>query len=704
MRKQRYEVSVTERPEPSAHSLTAHCSLRIAEVVFNLPLERSFHYLVPESLATAVQRGVRVAAPFGPRELIGFVVQTPPRSPIAQLKTIRRVIDPAPMIAEERWQLAAWLADYTYCSLGEALAALVPASLRVTAKTAKESAKDAKENTEPQPSEELVRPLQILRLCGDDLVLTMQQERALRAIIKRLDSRQAHTVLLHGVTGSGKTELYLRAIERTLAQGRSTICLIPEIALTPQTVDRFRARFGERVALWHSRLTNRQRALAWSRVADGSCPIVVGTRSAVFAPVQRLGLVVLDEEHARTYKQEDVPRYHAREAAVARARLTGAVVVLGSATPSVESYYAARSASYALVTLPQRVQGRRLPQVEIVDMRGQFGKRFRSGPLSDRLQRALEETVERREQAMLLLNRRGFARTAQCKTCGTVVRCERCAVPLVYHAGRREIVCHYCNFHRIPEELCRACRKGYLRFRGAGTERIESELHRLFPVASIRRMDGDTMRGRESHQEIYEAVKARQVGLLVGTQMIAKGHDFPQVTLVGVVSADTALNLPDFRAGERTFDLLTQMAGRAGRGEQPGRVVIQTYCPTHYAIQAAIRHDYRRFYEEEIRMRRDLALPPFTHLIELTVIGGSAAKVSETAQALARVIRKASLRRRLTLLGPAPHRIPQMRRSYRVCLTLKGREAEPMVALLRGVLGSGRKFHGLPVTVDVDPC
>ncbi|MBI4342482.1 MAG: primosomal protein N', partial [Candidatus Omnitrophica bacterium] len=400
------------------------------------------------------------------------------------------------------------------------------------------------------------------------------------------------------------------------------------------------------------------------------------------------------------------------------ARLTGAVVLLGSATPSVESYHAAHRRG-ALLTLPERVTGQTLPDVEIVDMRDELTTRRRLAPLSNRLQRALEQTVARGEQAMILLNRRGFARSAQCKTCGSVLRCRRCSVPLVYHAGRGRLVCHCCNLQEVLPELCPQCRKGYLQFRGAGTERIESELHRLFPVASIARMDRDTTARRESHREVYEAVKSRQVSLLVGTQMIAKGLDFPHVTLVGVASADTALNLPDFRAGERTFDLLTQVAGRAGRGQQAGRVIIQTYCPGHYAIQAARSHDYRRFYEEEIRMRRRLRLPPFTHLIELTVLGGKAERVQAAAERLAERLRDiakecglpaaphgkrgAAAQADITLLGPAPHRIPRLRRTYRVCLLVKGRAVEPMTAMVRRVLQPGRKWDGLPVLVDVDP-
>ncbi len=654
----------------------------IVEVVFNLPIERSFHYLVPSALEVSVQPGVRVMAPFGPRERVGFVVRVVETSPIPRLKPLRRAIDPAPVIDAERLALASWLSGYYVCSLGEALAAIVPSDIRLTSEAA--SAYTSRPSEEPP-------------------ILSEDQQQALRAVASALEGRGRRTILAHGVTGSGKTELYLQAIRLALATDRSAICLVPEIALTPQMIDRFTARFGEQVAVWHSRLTARQRAAQWSRIAQGRCRIVVGTRSAVFAPVQRLGLLILDEEHESTYKQEGVPRYHARDVARERARLSGATLILGSATPSVESYYAATQGQARLVTLPERIAGRPLPRVEILDMRHSWGGRSRSAPLSARLQQAVQETIERGEQAMLLLNRRGFARTIQCQACGDTQRCRHCAVPLVYHAGEQALRCHYCNFHEVPGELCARCRKGYLRFRGSGTERVESELHRLFPAASIARMDRDTTRGRESHRQLYDALRQRQIGLLVGTQMIAKGFDFPQVTLVGVVSADTALNLPDFRAGERTFDLLTQVAGRAGRGAQPGRVVIQTYCPNHYAIQAAARHDYQQFYRAELQMRRRSGLPPFCHLVELMVVGSSSERVFEAARHLGHRLRLAAHGQRLTLLGPAPHRVPRLRRAYRVCLLLKGRRLEALVGVLRNALEPGRRFRGLPVTVNVDP-
>ncbi len=671
--------------------------MTVADVVFNLPLERSFHYLVPAALEAAVQPGVRVVVPFGRRERVGMVLQRLDHSPIPQLKPVRRVLDTTPVIDGERWRLAEQLAEAYYCSTGEALAAMVPSDLRLgTARGSRLEARGGDFSASLQP------PASSLQRRAT-VTPTPAQRRAWRVISDALGSPKAKTILLHGVTGSGKTELYLLAIAEILCQGRSAIYLVPEIALTPQTIERVRSRFGGEVVVWHSGLRTRERADAWRRLAEGTSRIVVGTRSAVFAPVRRLGLLILDEEHEPTYKQEDAPRYHAREVAEIRARLAGAIVLLGSATPSVESYARAQRGAIRLVELPERVERRALPRVEVVDLREELGARRSRGPFSRRLQRALEQAVERREQVMLFLNRRGFARVAQCAACGTTMRCERCSVPVVYHAAQKTLRCHYCAFTTPLADVCPHCRKGYLRLRGIGTERVESELHRLFPGAAIARMDTDTMGRRGSHHELYEALKTRQISLLVGTQMIAKGHDFPNVTLVGVVSADSALNLPDFRAGERTFHLLTQVAGRAGRGDRPGLVIIQTFCPSHYAIQAAARHDSAAFYREELRMRRQLALPPFTRLVALMFRSSAAASAERAAGALAEALRRRIGRRAIEVLGPAPERIPRVRRQHRVGLALKGRSAAAMVGVLRETLQPGRRFQGLPVVVDVDP-
>jgi len=656
----------------------------IAEVIFNLPIERAFDYEVPSSLSASLRVGMRVVAPFGRRRLVGYVKALRATSAIKSLKSVLRLIDNTPVLKLESWRLATWLANRYVCSLGEACASIVPTALRIR----------------PASSEP---PISSHAPGDSPPIFTAEQHRAFAHLNAAIRDARHQIVLLHGVTGSGKTELYLRAIDEVLRQGRSAVCLVPEIALTPQTIDRFRQRFGSEVVLWHSRLTARQRADQWHRLDTGRSRVVVGTRSAVFAPVTRLGIIILDEEHDPSYKQDETPRYHAREVAIARARYARAVVILGSATPSIESYDAAQKGRYHLLELTQRVEGRVLPEVELIDMRQELARRHRFEPLSGRLQQALRHVVDLREQAILLLNRRGFARVAQCPVCGTTVRCRRCDVPLIYHASPPQLVCHYCDGRQVLPERCPHCGRGYLRLRGTGTERIESELHRLFPATAIGRMDTDTMTRRESHRAIYESIKTHQIDLLVGTQMVAKGWDIPQVTLVGVVSADTALNLPDFRAGEWTFDLLAQVSGRAGRGSRPGRVLIQTFCPSHYAIQAASRHDYQEFYRAEIRMRARLKLPPLTHLIELTVQGTNRQRVQDEAQSLRRAFERTRTSRSIEVLGPAPHRIATLRGRHRWRVVLKGRRIAPLVQLVRRTLGESRRFHGLPVVVDVDP-
>jgi len=655
----------------------------IAEVVFNLPLERAFDYLVPEAWPAILTPGMRVLAPFGERRLIGYCIGLRSTSRVARLKTLLRLLDEKPVLTPGSFRLARWLSEYYCCSLGEACACIVPTTLRIGGGASDEA--PSRHSSESLPE------------------LTPQQQKAFAPLEAAVRASFHQVFLLHGVTGSGKTELYLRAIEQVLRQGRSAICLVPEIALTPQAIDRFRQRFGSEVALWHSRLTSRQRSREWQRLASGHSRIVVGTRSAVFAPVTRLGAIILDEEHDPSYKQDETPRYHARDVAIARARFAKAIVILGSATPSVESSYHARAGHLRLLELTERVKGKPLPQVEIIDMREELLSHHRLAPLSGRLHQALRRIVDLKEQAILLLNRRGFARVCQCPSCGVVVRCAHCAVPLVYHASRKLLVCHYCNLRQEPPETCTSCRRGYLRFRGSGTERIESELTRLFPATSVGRMDADTTKPKDAPRQLYESIKTQAVDLLVGTQLVAKGLDIPTVSLVGVVSADTALNLPDFRAGERTFDLLTQVAGRAGRGDRPGQVLIQTYCPDHYAIQAASRHDYQAFYRAEIRMRKRQTLPPFVHLVELTIQGRKRERVEAAAQSLAKILQATMGRSRITLLGPAPHRIARLRRTFRWRLVLKAKSAARINRLVRRVLDEGRRVQGLPVVVDVDP-
>jgi len=533
--------------------------------------------------------------------------------------------------------------------------------------------------------------------------------------------------LLHGVTGSGKTEIYLRAIAEILSQGRQAIVLVPEIALTPQTVRRFAARFGKRVTVLHSGLSLGERYDGWRRAQTGQVDVVIGPRSAVFAPLPRLGLIVIDEEHEWTYKQDHIPRYHARDVAERRAALEGATVILGSATPAVESYFRAQRGQYVLVEMPRRIMGHRkrieeqkatyrivdartvmrpteveealyadLPPVQVVDMR----QELRAGNrriFSRALQQALRETLAAGEQAILFLNRRGAASFVMCRDCGHVLRCPRCTTSLTYHAAEAGLVCHHCNHREMLPQLCPTCASPYLRRFGIGTQRVQAEVKELFPEARVVRWDRDTTRHRGAHEEILGRFVRGEADVMVGTQMVAKGLDLPLVTLVGVVTADTALNLPDFRAGERTFQLLTQVAGRAGRSILGGRVIIQTYTPNHYAIQAASRHSYTSFYTYELAFRREHGYPPFRQLARLVYAHSSPAKAEGEAKRIAAVLRNKIARLGLpetTLIGPAPAFFQRVRGQTRWHLIVR---APDVHALLEGLQ--------LPAgwSIDVDP-
>lgn len=540
------------------------------------------------------------------------------------------------------------------------------------------------------------------KTAGGGLQLTPGQEQALRAIREEAESAHPRPVLLHGVTGSGKTEVYLRAAAETLAQGRSAIVLVPEIALTPQSAARFRERFGRRVAILHSRLSAGERGDEWRRLAAGEATIALGARSAVFAPVRKLGLVVVDEEQENAYKQDESPRYHAREVALARAKIEGAVAVLGSATPSVESYFRAERGEFRLVELERRPLGRALPPVEVVDMRAELAEGNRE-IFSRRLQAAIRERLARGEQAVLFLNRRGFSRVVLCRGCGLVVRCPVCQVALTYHASEERLVCHYCQYTTAPPATCPSCGSRYIRHFGVGTEKVEAEVERLFPEASPVRMDVDTTRRKGAHARIVGAFARGEYNVLVGTQMIAKGLDLPGVTLVGVVAGDTALGLPDFRAAERTFSLLTQVAGRAGRGARAGEVIVQTYNPEHYSIVAASRHDYRLFYAQEIAFRRAAGYPPFGELVLLTVADAQERAAQEGAEALAKKIREA-VGGCAAVLGPNPAPLARLRGLYRWQVLVKGALAPAVRSEIRRAGEEIRKANEkLRVNWDVDP-
>jgi primosomal protein N' (replication factor Y) (superfamily II helicase) len=729
--------------------------------------DKLYTYDVPQSLQGRLVPGQWVKVPFGPRGLVGLYVGPAERPPEAvKLKPIQGLLPEIPPIPAPLIALARWVANRYLATFASALRLLLPAEARRQEVKTLKIATYALE-LEPEVATEIAAGvrgraprqadlLEYLLAHGGhaslpDLVaqvgdgvrqpvkvalqkgwitaaestrrrdpfggeqvqaqapprLTPEQADALTSIEQELiappDFRQP--VLIHGVTGSGKTELYLRAIAKVAEQGKQAICLVPEIALTPQMISRFRARFGTAVAVLHSALSAGEKFDEWQRIRRGEVSIVVGARSAIFAPFERVGLIIIDEEHEHSYKQESpAPCYHAREVAEERARLEGALLVLGSATPALESFQKANSGQYRLVSLLHRVDIRPMPQVHLVDMRDELRTGNRS-IFSQALQQALDQTMAAGEQAILFLNRRGYNTFIMCRSCGEAVTCPNCAVAMTFHLGDNHLACHYCDHRTRVPTVCPNCKGKQIRHMGAGTERVEEELNKLYPRIRVARMDVDTTRRKGSHAAILKAFGDRKVDVLVGTQMIAKGLDFPDVTLVGVVLADTSLNLPDFRAAERTFQLVTQVAGRAGRAQKPGRVVVQTYQPEHFSLQAAREHDYSGFFEREIEFRRQLSYPPFAHLIHLVTSGEDEARVMHTAQGIADLLNA----HRFTgeVLGPAPAPLARLRGQFRYHLVLKGHDLERMVREVRAAFAAGRgkwrQGKDVKLSVDVGP-
>lgn len=726
------------------------------EVAVPLPLPTTFTYRVPEELQNAVSIGLRVRVPFRERTLVGVVTSLrpaegePPAPAAAGLKDVLEVIDPEPLLTPVLLKLAAWMTEYYLAPPGEVLRAMLP-----LAKPGRPSREDRvfrlavvgerKLTRREQRVVEVLRqhpaglrasalrraarvPTSVLRSLeakgalaagapvdsfplfeGDwvttaEPVLTSEQARALVEIEQGLRAGAFATVLVHGVTGSGKTELYSRAIQRCLGQGRTALLLVPEIALTPAVAQLFRARFGEQVAVLHSGLSARERSAAWWRLRRGEAQIALGTRSAVFAPLARVGLVIVDEEQDTSYKQEETPRYQGRDVAVVRAKLEGALAVLGSATPALESSYQARTGKYHLVRLARRVGDRPLATVEVVDMRQEFEETKTPALFSRRLRAGVENTLASGGQVMVLLNRRGYANFVLCRKCGAAVGCPNCSISLTHHRARQRLICHYCGSARSVPRVCPKCQSEHIYFVGEGTERIEQELARLFPQARVGRLDRDTARRQQAHERILGQFARGKLDILTGTQMIAKGHDFPRVTLVGVVSAENILGLPDFRAAERTFQLLTQVAGRAGRGELPGTVIVQSYYPDHYAIQFGARQDYDGFYDQELRFRQLMHYPPFTALANLVVRD----RRLEAAIRYTRVLEKAFAANPVVgvrVLGPAPAPLARLRGDYRFQFLLKASERRALQASLRAAVEAAQKEKIPPgaVVVDVDP-
>ncbi|OIO38191.1 MAG: primosomal protein N' [Candidatus Omnitrophica bacterium CG1_02_49_10] len=646
-----------------------------------------FDYSVPEELGGSLDIGKRVWVEFGSKKMVGYAVGFADATDIKKIKPIISVIDKDAIFDKFSLELAEEMSRYYMCSLGEAIEAMVPACLK-------------KGRTEVRMRGEFFPDMYE---SVDEHISTSHQKKVLEPILDAIDNKRHEVFLLHGITGSGKTEVYMKSISRLLALHRSAIILVPEISLTPQAEERFKSRFGDNVAILHSRLRGSQHFAEWKRIMDGTAKVVVGARSAIFSPVKDLGLIIIDEEHETTYKQQEVPRYHAREVALMRARMSAAALILGSATPSLESYYMAVTKKYRLIELPERVSERSLPPVEIVDMRDEAWIGGRMPVLSKSLECAINDTLKAEQQVILFLNRRGFATFINCRKCGLHLKCKRCASALTYHYAKKAAICHWCGYSAEPPAICPECNSSYISFFGAGTEKIESEIARLFPKARYARMDTDATKAKGSHKIILDKFKRRDIDILIGTQMIAKGLDFPGAGLVGVVSADTALHIPDFRSNERTFDLLTQVAGRAGRGKHPGRVIIQTYAPHHYSIISAKSHDYKSFYDHEMPSREELNLPPYTHIVELVVRGRNEGMVKDASKRLTEALSSRINGDSVYIAGPAPMPTSRLRGRYRWHIVLKSKKPENIALILKSSLAACRLPSSVDTIIDVDP-
>lgn len=738
---------------------------KVAEVIVDLhvpDVDRVFHYVVPPALQGRVKLGHRVLVPFGHRPRVeGYVIGFGCQQKGQQLKEILEVVDEEPLLTAEQIAVARWMREHYLCPLVQALQCFLPPGSRLRrSRVVRTLTCTAYRLQDPQRAStwietlkarapkqaEIVQVLdgaggamtatelrsrvgaadrslsalvekgvlvreevELRREPGGELVaprkfhrLNPEQQRALDTILALLAKGESARLLLQGVTGSGKTEVYLQAMAAAVKDGKGAIFLVPEIALTPQTIAYFRAHFGEQVAVLHSRLSAGERYDEWWRIFHGEVSIVVGARSAVFAPVRRLGMIILDEEHETSYKQEESPRYHARDVAWMRAREEGALLILGSATPAVEVRAAADAGEYAFVSLPSRVHARPLPRVETVDMREELLSGNRS-MFSRLLREKMEAALLRGEQALLFMNRRGLASFVLCRECGYVPRCDSCEVSLTLHLPAT-LRCHYCDATQRLPAACPQCGGIYLRPFGGGTQRIEQEVVRLFPHARPVRMDLDTTSRKGAHARIIDAFAKGRYNVLIGTQMVAKGLHFPGVTLVGVVLADVGLHLPDYRAAERTFQILAQVAGRAGRGNRAGEVVIQTYAPDHYAVAKAAAHDYEGFYQAELEYRRRVGYPPYAALVRCLWSGEKEEDVIREAQQSGMLGQQLANELGIELVGPSPAPLSRLKGRFRWHFLLKGKEERVIEAArrIKRAYDEQRRTE-VRLAVDVDP-
>ena len=751
---------------------------KFARVIVPGPFKEPLTYHLPDELVDLIAPGSRVLIPLQRRTVTGVVLDIIKENPAVKTKAIIDQLDDRPLLDRHLLKLLQWIAHYYLAPLGEVLATLLPPNSRRQSRRmavlkrddistldepckqvvaelirhkGKSSIKTLSQVFSGQSIERTLARLESLsaieivdhlpkqRRKGDAIpsanseaaaeseagfALTEEQQTALDVISKRIENGGFETFLLHGVTGSGKTEVYIRAMERVKNFARRSLILIPEISLTPQLLDRLNARFPERVGVLHSALTSAERWAQWRQIARGEIDVVVGARSAVFAPIPDLGLIIVDEEHDSSYKQEEGVRYNGRDVAVVRAKQLDCPVILGSATPALESYENCRQGRYRLLEITRRVEQRPLPSIETVDLR--FQPRG-AEPASNRepavaakesdpdrrlisavFAEALKENLLAGYQTLIFLNRRGFANFLQCSLCGYVWRCPYCSVTLTLHLKQQRLACHHCDYRRPTTDVCPHCDNPTLGAIGSGTERIEQALTRLVPHARVARMDRDTTGKRGSHEEIIRRWEKGEIDILVGTQMVTKGHDVYGVTLVGALLADLSLNLPDFRAAERTFQLLSQVAGRSGRGNNPGRVIIQTYAPDHYAIQHLVSHDYKSFFAAECEFRRALNYPPFSRLVNFRLDGPKQSEVEKRAHSLARRLRElqtdsAKFGQQIELLGPAAAPIEKLRNRYRWQLLARSKQSSTLLEFARRARELMPSAHGVRLHVDVDP-
>lgn len=733
-----------------------------ARVIIDRAIHRELDYSVPASLAERIAVGSRVRVPFRDKHALGTVIALLGESSARGIRPIEALVGDAPALSEPLLELARWMSSYYCCPIEAVMRSLLPQVVRRAEIGFKKQlfvvpgAAIADDDIEklrrraPRQAELLsaIIALKVPVAAAELLRQTSLDNATLRALVRRglaqlreqtverdpheeeefvqtaplilneeqvaafarvshalADPPAAKPILLHGVTGSGKTEIYLQAIEQALARGRSAIVLVPEISLTPQTVERFKGRFAQTadiVAVLHSHLSEGERHDEWHKIQSARARIVIGARSAVFAPLKDLALIIVDEEHETTYKQEDAPRYHARDVAVVRAKIENCVVVLGSATPSLESYHNASTGKYELVTLTQRVDQNQMPLIRIIDLRQEARAERRPAILSQKLSAAITDRLAKKEQSILFLNRRGFSTSLLCSNCGEARTCPNCSVALTFHRLNARLSCHLCGHTAAVPKKCPACGQDALIYSGFGTEKVEATVSTLFPDAVVRRMDADSMSRKQAYRETLRSFRTGKIDILVGTQMIAKGLHFPNVTLVGIINADLGLHLPDFRAGERTFQLLTQVAGRAGRGERPGEVFVQTYTPFSPSIQFARHHDFAGYFEQELEFRERCDFPPFKHAVLITVRSGHEGRAKLSAETLARRL-KENLRDEFIVGEACAAPLEKLQGQFRFHILLRGSAILRLSRRVRETLDKLPLPEDVIASVDVDP-